>query len=54
MGYDVEPLVTLETKRRLWAEAADEGWLVMFEHDAAHAWARIRADGKGYSAELDG
>ena len=24
MGYDVEPLVSLETKRRLWAEAAAE------------------------------
>jgi glyoxylase-like metal-dependent hydrolase (beta-lactamase superfamily II) len=48
MGYDVEPLVTLETKRRVWAEAADEGWLVMFEHDATNAFGRIVRDGKGY------
>ena len=49
MGYDVEPLVTLETKRRLWAEAASDNWLVVFEHDAATAWGRIVRDGKGYA-----
>jgi len=52
MGYDVEPLVTLETKRALWAEAARENWTVMFEHDAVNAFGRIVADGKGYSCEV--
>jgi glyoxylase-like metal-dependent hydrolase (beta-lactamase superfamily II) len=52
MGYDVEPLVSLETKRRLWAEAASENWTVVFEHDATNAWGRIVADGKGYSCEV--
>jgi glyoxylase-like metal-dependent hydrolase (beta-lactamase superfamily II) len=52
MGYDVEPLVTLETKRRLWAEAASERWTVMFEHDAEHAFGRIVVDGKGYACEV--
>jgi glyoxylase-like metal-dependent hydrolase (beta-lactamase superfamily II) len=52
MGYDVEPLVTLETKRRVWAEAASEGWTVMFEHDATNAFGRIHADGKGYICEV--
>ena len=52
MGYDVEPLVTLETKRRVWAEAASEGWTVMFEHDAEHAFGRIVTDGKGYVCEV--
>jgi glyoxylase-like metal-dependent hydrolase (beta-lactamase superfamily II) len=53
MGYDVEPLVSLETKRRLWAEAVAEGWTVMFEHDAEHAFGRIVADGKGYACEVE-
>jgi glyoxylase-like metal-dependent hydrolase (beta-lactamase superfamily II) len=48
MGYDVEPLVTLETKRRILARAVDEGWLVVFEHDATTAWSHIRHDGKSY------
>jgi glyoxylase-like metal-dependent hydrolase (beta-lactamase superfamily II) len=54
MGYDVEPLVTLETKRRIWAEAVDEDWLVMFEHDAEHAWGRIRRERNGYLCEPEG
>ena len=49
MGYDVEPLVTLETKRRLWAQAADEQWTILFEHDAVNAFGRIVTEGKGYS-----
>lgn len=48
MGYDVEPLVTLETKRRILKRAMEEDWLVVFEHDAHYAWARLTADGKGY------
>jgi glyoxylase-like metal-dependent hydrolase (beta-lactamase superfamily II) len=48
MGYDVEPLVTLESKRQVFAEASDERWTVMFEHDATHAFGRVVADGRGY------
>ena len=48
MGYDVEPLVTLETKRRILKQALDEHWLLIFEHDATVAWGRIQHDGKAY------
>jgi hypothetical protein len=48
MGYDVEPLVTLETKRRILKRAMDENWLVVFEHDAKTAWSQIQNDGKAY------
>jgi len=48
MGYDVEPLVTLETKRRILRQAEDEDWLLIFEHDASTAWGRIEHDGKSY------
>ena len=48
MGYDVEPLVTLETKRRILRQAVEEEWLVVFEHDARVAWSRIAHDGKAY------
>lgn len=47
MGYDVEPLRTLESKRALWADASAGGWLVVFEHDATTAWGRIAAGPKG-------
>ena len=48
MGYDVEPLVTLESKRRILKQAVDESWLMVFEHDADTAWTRIRHDGRAY------
>ena len=48
MGYDVEPLVTLETKRRILKQAMDEDWLLIFEHDASNAWGRVEHDGKAY------
>jgi glyoxylase-like metal-dependent hydrolase (beta-lactamase superfamily II) len=48
MGYDVEPLVTLETKRRILKQALDENWLLIFEHDATVPWGRIEFDGKAY------
>ena len=49
MGYDVEPLRTLESKRALWAEAEAAGWLLVFEHDAMTAWGRLarRPDARG-------
>lgn len=48
MGYDLDPLVTLETKRRILLRMEAEGWLALFEHDAFHAWGRIVHDGKAY------
>jgi glyoxylase-like metal-dependent hydrolase (beta-lactamase superfamily II) len=44
MGYDLEPLVTLETKRALWARARAEDWLLVFEHDPDVAWGRLDPD----------
>jgi glyoxylase-like metal-dependent hydrolase (beta-lactamase superfamily II) len=49
MGYDVEPLVTLESKRRILRQAVEEGWEVMFEHDASVAWGPISWDGRVHS-----
>jgi glyoxylase-like metal-dependent hydrolase (beta-lactamase superfamily II) len=41
MGYDVEPLVTLESKRTLLQRARDEEWLLVFEHDPQLPWGRL-------------
>jgi glyoxylase-like metal-dependent hydrolase (beta-lactamase superfamily II) len=48
MGYDVEPLVTLETKRTILKQALEEKWLLIFEHDATVPWGRVEHDGKTY------
>jgi len=44
MGYDLEPLVTLESKRGLWERARSEGWLLVFEHDPVVPWGRLDPD----------
>jgi glyoxylase-like metal-dependent hydrolase (beta-lactamase superfamily II) len=41
MGYDVEPLVTLESKRRLVERARAEDWLMVFEHDPVIPWGKV-------------
>ncbi|MBW3554036.1 MAG: MBL fold metallo-hydrolase [Gemmatimonadetes bacterium] len=41
MGYDLEPLVTLESKRDLIAAAREEDWLLVFEHDPVVPWGRL-------------
>lgn len=48
MGYDVEPLVTLESKRALWAEASAGNWLLVFEHDAETGWGRLVPAKRGF------
>jgi glyoxylase-like metal-dependent hydrolase (beta-lactamase superfamily II) len=48
MGYDVEPLVTLESKRKLLTRAEADRWLLVFEHDAFTPWGRVVRDGKGF------
>jgi glyoxylase-like metal-dependent hydrolase (beta-lactamase superfamily II) len=53
MGYDLQPLVTLETKRKVLHRAAAEDWLLVFEHDAKIAWGRVTHDGKSYVLRAD-
>lgn len=38
MGYDLEPLLTLESKKVLWERAEAESWLLIFEHDPVVPW----------------
>jgi glyoxylase-like metal-dependent hydrolase (beta-lactamase superfamily II) len=54
MGYDVEPLRTLETKRVTWKRAVDEEWLFIFEHDAFVTSGRVEFDGKGFGFRQTG
>ncbi len=46
MGYDLEPLRTLESKRALLGEAAANGWLLIFEHDAEVIMGRASRGGR--------
>jgi glyoxylase-like metal-dependent hydrolase (beta-lactamase superfamily II) len=49
MGYDLEPLRTLESKRALLRDAAEGGWRLVFEHDPTVASGVPVADGKGFA-----
>lgn len=44
MGYDLFPLVTMETKERLVAQACAERWLCFLEHDPEAAAGHFRSD----------
>jgi glyoxylase-like metal-dependent hydrolase (beta-lactamase superfamily II) len=46
MGYDVEPLRTLESKRQLLERAAGERWLLVSTHDPFTAWGYAAMDGR--------
>lgn len=50
MGYDVEPLRTLESKRLLLREAIAGNWLLFFEHDAELVMGRL--EGTEATAEV--
>jgi glyoxylase-like metal-dependent hydrolase (beta-lactamase superfamily II) len=41
MAFDVEPMVTLETKTALWERAREEGWILIFQHDVEEVWGRL-------------
>jgi len=48
MGYDLQPLVTLEEKKKYLKLALDENWKLFFGHDADFAFATVKKFGEGY------
>jgi glyoxylase-like metal-dependent hydrolase (beta-lactamase superfamily II) len=45
MGYDLFPVETVEAKKRLLPQAAREGWLCLFYHDADAPLGRVVEEG---------
>jgi glyoxylase-like metal-dependent hydrolase (beta-lactamase superfamily II) len=54
MGYDLYPVETLEAKRRLLPQAAREGWLCLFYHDADAPLCRLVEEGGKLRAVVQG
>ncbi|HVO73522.1 MAG TPA: MBL fold metallo-hydrolase [Ignavibacteriaceae bacterium] len=48
MGYDLQPLVTLEEKKKILETAAEGDWELFFEHDPLNALASVERSEKGY------
>lgn len=51
MGYDLYPQETLRVKKELVAQAVEERWLCVWEHDPDIAMGYIRSEGKEYRIE---
>ncbi len=47
MGYDLNPVQTLDTKRWVLDRAFEENWLLIFEHDPLVQAGHVRKDGAG-------
>lgn len=48
MGYDNNPLITLEEKKRLLQRIVAEKWILVFEHDPFRAAGTVALTEKGY------
>lgn len=47
MGYDLQPLITVQEKREILYHAAKEDWILVFEHDPKSAMGRVEFDSPG-------
>ena len=48
MGYDLQPLVTLQEKKKYLKIAVEENWKLFFGHDPEIAFATVKKFGEGY------
>ena len=51
MGYDLQPLVTLQEKKTFLKQAVDENWKLFFGHDPETAFASVKVTDKGYQVD---
>lgn len=51
MGYDLQPLVTLEEKKKILNQVVDEDWKLFFGHDPEVAFATVKKHGEGYKVD---
>lgn len=47
MGYDLDPLMNIEQRKRFYTRAIPEQWLVLFTHDHHRPFGRIALNDKG-------
>jgi glyoxylase-like metal-dependent hydrolase (beta-lactamase superfamily II) len=51
MGYDIRPLQTMEEKTSILSKAAEEKWVLFFDHDPNHDCATVVSTEKGFKIE---
>lgn len=53
MGYDLQPLETVKEKKKILSQAAEEDWMMFFEHDPSIPMVKVQHSNKGYSIKHD-
>jgi len=48
MGYDIQPLITMEEKIVLLKKAVEEDWILLYEHDPIVVGSKVIFDGRKY------
>ena len=51
MGYDLQPVVTVEEKKKILPQAVEGNWILCFEHDPFHAFATVEQTEIGFRAK---
>ena len=51
MGYDLQPLITLEEKKKILPKAVEEEWILLFEHDPEILGATVSMSEKGFKVK---
>ena len=51
MAYDINPVLTVQEKKKLLPQVVDEQWILFFEHDPHHQAATIKYDGRNFSLD---
>ncbi|KAA3603954.1 MAG: MBL fold metallo-hydrolase [Calditrichaeota bacterium] len=50
MGYDIQPLITVEEKKKVLAQAVREDWILFFEHDPIGEACKVKLENGKFSA----
>ena len=51
MGYDINPMITIEEKKIHLANAVDENWELVFGHDPNYVCATIQKTERGFAVK---
>lgn len=51
MGYDLQPLVTLQEKKEVLAKAADENWSLVVQHDPKVVAVKVERSDRGFKVK---
>jgi glyoxylase-like metal-dependent hydrolase (beta-lactamase superfamily II) len=54
MGYDIRPLQTMTEKQDLLSKAADNEWIIFFDHDPFYDCATVQKTEKGFAIQEKG